>query len=306
MQALQCFASAVRVMALSAALLSAGNTVAQTRDPWPDPFARPNHESPDRPVKKEHRAPVVQPEVEATASNVNAKERQKARLAFGLGLGVPELYPLEGIYVVNRWVAIRGFYVWPVPFNIRVEMPADVISKKGIIVEHPDLTVNFKAVYGPQYGFESLVFPFGGGFHLFAGASYRKLSLKGGVTSKLLLRAEGGGDPLTTNSSVRLYADAATAQYVARGGLGYLFFSPMGIYINLFAGYSKPYKAHSNINVDADILNEQATNPEDVRAALDELKQVKEREMEGKALKAMEPAETLSLPILGFTLGVYF
>ena len=228
------------------------------------------------------------------------------RGALGFGLDIPEFYPVEGFLLINRWVALRAFYVWPIPFNVRVEMPADVISKKGIIVEHPDLVVNFKALYGPQYGLEGLVFPWGGGFHVFAGASYRRLSLKGGVTSGLILRSEPNGPPLETNSSVRLYADASTAQYVLRGGVGYLLLSPMGIYFNVFLGYSKPYKAFSHIDVQGDVLNQKATNQEDVRAALDELKAVKEAEMEDKALTAMRPAEKLSLPIVGFSFGVYF
>ena len=279
----------------------AAQSKAQTGDPWSNPQIRSREVS-----KPGHQPPRPQrPRLDESPKKPDWL-LPEPRVAFGVGLDVPELFPLEAYFFYNKWLSIRSFYVWPLPYKVRVEMPRDVVSKKGFIVEHPDLNINFQLIYGPQYGWETMVFPFRGRFHLFGGASYRSLRLKGVVQSNLILRAEAGGEPLETNSSVRIEADAATSQYVARAGLGYLYVAPMGLYFNFFAGYSRPYATKSGVEVKAAVVNTRASNQADVNAALEGFKEAKEAEMEATALKQMRPVEKLALPILGLSLGVYF
>ncbi len=157
----------------------------------------------------------------------------KPRFAIGGGLNVPELTPISGYMIFGKYFALRAFYSPPIPFKIRVEMPSDIIStKKKIGVANPDFTIRFKASYGPQYGFEGLVFPTGGTFFISAGGSFRQIDLRGETKSPLyvcsLIEAAKDppcGDPekrLTTSTEIELSAEARSTALLARGGAGWM------------------------------------------------------------------------------------
>ena len=55
--------------------------------------------------------------------------------------------------------------MFALPFNVRVELPADdIAAKQGVKIGYPAATLNFKAHWGPHYGMDALVFPFANAF----------------------------------------------------------------------------------------------------------------------------------------------
>lgn len=225
----------------------------------------------------------------------------------GIGVNIPDILPIEGLAFFNKYLAARLFFVPTIPFNIRVELPRDKLSSAGgIAVEHPDLDIKFRARYGPQYGAEVLVFPFADNFFLNFGTSYRRLTLKGGVESPLLLTATSTGTSTTTNTHFSIKTDAETSQIVTRLGAGW-FWKVFGSgYLMLNFGYTNPRASGSKVDVFVNVRNPNATEEGATTQAFDQLKTKKEAEMSQKAKEAMKPAEKLALPIIGITFGVLF
>lgn len=226
------------------------------------------------------------------------------QFGFGMGLNVPDIFPFEGYAFLNSHFAIRLFIVPTVPFNVIVQMPRDKISSTGgLAIEHPALDINFRARYGPQYGGELMWFPFADAFFLSAGSSFRKLSIRGGVESPLLLTASSTGESTETNTNFRVDAEAATSQIVTRFGGGWLWKTGLDSYFSLNFGYTMPKRAHSDVSVTVNVRNPN-TSDQALSSALKELKAKKEEETTKKAKDAVRPAEELSLPVLGLTFGV--
>lgn len=228
---------------------------------------------------------------------------QSIQFGFGMGVNVPDIFPFEGYAFLNSYFALRVFVVPTLPFNVIVQMPRDKISSTGgLIIEHPALDINFRARYGPQYGGELMWFPFGDEFFLSAGSSFRKLSIRGGVESPLLLTAASTGSSTETNTNFRVDADAATSQIVTRLGGGWLW-KTGDSYFALNFGYTMPKRAHSDVDVMVNVRNPN-TSDQVLTSALKELKAKKEEEATKKAKDAVRPAEELALPVLGLTFGV--
>lgn len=237
------------------------------------------------------------------------------RVALGVGLNFPELTPVEAYLLFGKWWGLRLFYSPPMPFNIRVEMPSDVLSSKnGVAVANPDFTIHMKAVYGPAYGAEVLGFPLGGSFFIAGGASYRKVELRGTARSPVLICsvAEAIKEPpcpdpdarLTTDTKLQLDADAVTSAMLARASLGWFWHISSAGYLALVGGATKPLHINRNVKVTASV---DSPGPDDnVNGALGEVKQEKEADLERKAIKAMQPVDQKVLPILGISAGVRF
>lgn len=228
----------------------------------------------------------------------------------GLGMNMPEIFPIESYYILNEYVTFRGFFVLPIPFDLNVNLPEGQASSKksGIAIRNPELDIQFDAVYGPQYGVEALFFPFGDELYLSMGLSYRTLNLDGGFTSNVIIMAQATGQAIKTDTEVSLYADATTAQFVTRMNIGWIWkdrtLMGQGFYTNLtLLGLTKPYKAHSQIKINGDVRNPTLKNSaedEELQAWI----QQKEKELEQKALKSMRVVEELSLPIIGISFGI--
>jgi hypothetical protein len=237
------------------------------------------------------------------------------RAALGVGLNVPEVLPFEGFLFFGRYFGLRLFFTPQLPLNIRIEMPSDVIStKKGIGVANPDFTIRMKAYYGPNYGAEALVFPFGGSFFIGAGASYRKLRLVGSAKSPILICSliEAAKEPpcgdadaaIKTETQLELKADATTAAVLARGGLGWFWHVGRSAYLMFNAGLTKPTRISRSVSVEANV--DSPGDDDDVSGALSAVKAEREADLEDKALKEIRPVEEKTLPILGLSAGIRF
>jgi hypothetical protein len=240
----------------------------------------------------------------------------KPRFALGGGLNIPEFVPLSGYMIFGKYFALRGFYAPPMPFKIRVEMPSDVIStKKKIGVANPDFTIRFKAIYGPHYGLEGMVFPFGGSFFVGGGASFRQIDLTGETKSPLYVCSliEAAKDPpcndpdkrLTTSTEIELSAEARTTAILARGSAGWMWHMGRVGFFTLYGGYTKPVKVKRYVEVTAD-LDTPASADEDLKGALSEVRVEKEAELREKAMTEITPTTERPIPILGIGIGFRF
>lgn len=238
------------------------------------------------------------------------------QVALGVGLSIPEILPIEGYLFFGRYFALRLFYTPSLPFNIRIEMPADVIStKKGIGVANPDFTIRLKATYGAHYGAEALVFPFGGSFFAMAGVSHRRMRLVGGARSPVLVCSlfEANKDPpcgdpnaaIETRTEIDIHADVETEAILARAGLGWFWHVGSAGYFMFNAGASKPSRIHRQVKVDAN-LDAPSTSDDEVTGALAQIKTEREADLEQKAVNEMRPVDEKVLPILGIAAGVRF
>lgn len=240
------------------------------------------------------------------------------RAALGVGLNVPELLPFEGWLFFGRHVALRAFYTPELPFNIRIEMPSDVIStKKGVGVANPEFTIRLKAYYGPHYGLEGLAFPFGGSFFVGGGAAYRAMRLVGSAKSAILVCSifEVAKEPpcpdpaasLRPDTKLQLDADARTSAILLRGMLGWFWDVGDWGYLSLQAGATRPTQIRRKVSVVATLDTPgSAEEDQDITGALAQVKAEREAELERKAIKEMRPVDTKLLPILGLSAGVRF
>jgi hypothetical protein len=236
------------------------------------------------------------------------------RVAIGAGLNVPELLPFEAYLLFGKYFAIRTFYTPVLPFNIRIEMPADVIStKKGIGVANPDFTIRMRAEYGAHYGAEAMYFPFGKSFFLAAGASHRRMRLTGDAKSPILVCSliEAAKDPpcadpdarLQTQTELQISADATTTALLGRGAIGGFWHVGRFGYFMMNLGYTKPLRIRRNVEVVTNVDGPSSNDPE-ITGAIAEVKAEREAELEKKALQEMRPVEERPLPIFGIAAGI--
>ncbi len=238
------------------------------------------------------------------------------RVALGVGLNVPELLPVEGYFFFGRHFGVRLFYTPPIPFNIRVEMPSDVIStKKGIAVANPDFDIRMKATYGAHYGAEALYFPFGGSFFLASGVSHRRMRLVGDAKSPVLVCSiiEAAKDPpcgdpnasIRTRTELGIKADAETTALLVRAAVGGFWNVGSFGYFMMNAGVTKPTHIERRVKVTTE-LDTPEEEDEEVKGALAQVKSEREADLHDKALAAMKPVEEKILPIFGIAAGVRF
>jgi hypothetical protein len=244
----------------------------------------------------------------------SAREWYQPAFALGIGASLPEVLPIEGYAFFGRYFALRLFYTPPIPFNIRVEMPSDVIStKKGIGVANPDFTIRLRAIYGAHYGAEALVFPFAGSFFLSSGVSHRRMRLSGSAKSPILVCSlvEAAAEPpcadpearIETATEIELKAKAETTALLMRASLGWFWHIGSAGYLSFSAGATKPTRIRSNVEVEANLDTPAEVDP-DIEGALAEVKAEREADLRDKAFKEMRPVEEKMLPIIALSAGI--
>jgi len=238
-------------------------------------------------------------------------------LAFGVGVNIPEVLPLDAHLVFGRWFRLRFFYGPPMPFKARVEMPSDLISaKNGVAVANPDFVIRMNAVYGPSYGVEAMVFPFVNSFFIAGGISARSFQLSGTAKSGVLVCSEieaakepPCGDPsarLTTRTELVVTAKAKTSSNLLRLSTGWLWQIADSGFFSVYAGAARPVGIRRKVSVTTGIDSHGGEGNEAISGALAQLKVDKESELESKALKEMAPYDEKTVPILGIGGGIQF
>jgi hypothetical protein len=229
------------------------------------------------------------------------------RGALGFGFNIPELLPIEAYLFTHHGISWRLFAVWPLPFNVRVEYARSVLATEGgLSVENPNLNIDFDGRYGPQFGLEALFHPFDDSFYTSIGLSYRELHLAGDLLSNVILTSSAGSAEL--NSLISLQAEARTRQVAARASMGWLWpISEHNAYCNLnLLGAVIPIGyTFSQVSMQADIVNPVATV--DVKnATIEEAERSFADDLARQAEDSLEPLESLVLPIIGISGGIYF
>lgn len=238
----------------------------------------------------------------------------KPSYALGIGLGIPEILPLDGYAFFGRYFALHVFYMPSLPFKARVEIPTDVISaKQGSAVANPDFTVFFKGSYGAAYGADLMAFPFAGSFFVGAGISQRRLGIRGNAESPILAcslleaaKEPPCGDPnarLEFKTKLALTADVSTAAFVNRLHAGWFARIGNAGYLTFHFGYARPWSIHRNVSVKASLDSPSAADDE-ITGALAEIRAEKEDEMRRKVLQQVQPLDEKGLPILAIGTGI--
>lgn len=268
-------------------------------------------------IDNESLYPESPPAVGRTKRRIKkARPWWQPRSAIGVGLNFPELIPFEGYLFFGRYFGLRLFYTPPLPFNIRVEMPADVIStRRQVGVANPDFTIRLKATYGAHYGAEALVFPFGGSFFIATGVSHRSMRLIGDAKSPILVcslieaaKEPPCGDPaarIETQTELEIKADARTTALLTRASVGWFWDVGSWGYLMFNAGVTKPSHIRRNVKVEAN-LDQPSTVDEEVSGALAQVKAEREADLAEKAKNEMRPVDQKMLPILGLAAGIRF
>jgi hypothetical protein len=235
-------------------------------------------------------------------------------LAFGVGLGIPEIIPLEGYAFFGRHLAIRAFFTPSLPFNIRVEVPSDVISaKQGLAVANPDFTAQFKGSYGATYGASLLYFPFGGSFFVGGGISQRRLKLAGDASAPVLVcsiieaaKEPPCGDPsarIETKTRLALEADVSTTSLINTIETGWFARIGGSGYLTARFGFALPWGINRTSTINA-TLDGPSSTPDDISGALADIRTEKEAEMRKKVLQEIRPLDEKGLPIVAFGAGI--
>jgi hypothetical protein len=251
-----------------------------------------------------------------------AKKRRRPRpwyqprAAIGLGVGVPELVTLESFIVFGKFFGIRAFFTPPLPFKIRVNMPAEVISTKNDIgVANPPYTVRFSAIYGANHGADLLAFPFAGSFFVGLGVASRTFNLKGQAKSPILVCSliEAVKEPPCNNPDARietlsqldLKAKAQSDSLLSRASLGFFWYVGRSTYLTLTLGALKPFKTHSHVKVDASI-DAPGDLDQEIAEKMVDIKSDRETEMAKKAQEEIEKIDKKLLPMASLSFGFRF
>lgn len=272
---------------------------------------------PFEPTKEYPEAPLKPRLLRRGPKSDRPTEERDLKFGLGMGTGIPELGLFEGFVRFGSYLGLRLYAMPVLPFNIRIEMPADVIStKKGIGVANPDYTIHLKALYGPQVGMDGQIFPFKGAFHIFFGLGYQKFVLTGTTRSGVLICSifDAAKDPpcgnatsaLKTRSELELDARLDSHSFVGRGGLGWQWIFFDTVYMRLVLGMAQPLAVHSDVKVQANIIAPGYESDEILQGALGEVKAAKEAEMQEKARAEVRPYLEKRLPLLGLSLGYSF
>ena len=295
-----------KLAAVLAALLAWPSPTASAAPPMPPSWGidvqQPSQgRAPSRRAKRKTRAP---------------RPWFKPRALLGVGLNIPELVPIEGYLLFGRHFGLRAFYTPSLPFNLRVEMPADVISssRQGVSVANPDFNIRLKASYGAHYGIEALGFPMGGSFFIAAGVSHRRMRLSGEARSPILVCSsiEAQKEPpcpdaaarIQTDTELTIATDVETSALLTRFAVGWIWDIGSFGYLTLNAGATKPTKITRSIKVDANV--DAPGDDSELTGALAAVKADREADLAAKALKEMRPVEEKLLPILGLSAGIRF
>lgn len=234
----------------------------------------------------------------------NKKAKKESVHSIGLGLSIPDIFPLEYTYKISSKFDFQAFIVPPLPFNIRVELPRDQISSsKGFTIDQPELDIELKAVYGPQFGVGARWKPFASGFYTSLGLGYRKLRIKGSAQSPLIISYTGVETETRTEFGVNV--DAVTESLLLRVAIGWRWEFHSRQFLDFkFLGIGIPNVTQNTANVGTFI--DAPGDNDDVDGALADLADEKEIELKDKALTEMDPATSQALPILSLSFGFLF
>ncbi len=224
--------------------------------------------------------------------------------SLGLGFILLDYFPLEITKRWNDFIKTKIYYGFALPFKVSVEYSRGVLANEGnVSIENPDLNVDFTGQFGPQVGVDIQIHPFAGSFFLALGYGYRKLTLKGQLTSYLILTSSSGS--INTNSEIDIQASAWVKQRIARVYVGWQWQILSGLgYLTVPLGFSFPVTGSSSLTMKANLINPKATTPVE-NVILEKAEREFESDLEEQTRKDVQAVEILSTPIIGIVVGIH-
>lgn len=157
--------------------------------------------------------------------------------SLAVNAAIPDLWSMTLQWRLSQRFALELSAAPETKLNVRIEMPADLIStKKNVGVANPAYTITSKAGSGPGGGIAGVFYPYlsgrdGGGWFIGTGAIYRRLTLTGLTKSPVLICSliEAQKDPpcgdadaaLVTRTQFVIDADIESSGIALRGWTGW-------------------------------------------------------------------------------------
>ncbi len=128
-----------------------------------------------------------QPEPAPSKPGKNAKtksqkpQKQVKKLTFftGIGLGIPEVIPIEASVKFGQRFALR-LYIAPPVINVKMPVYLPEYSTSLILAKiyAPNQTLTANVSYGPHFGMEAMLFPWSTNFYVMTGLGVRQITGK--------------------------------------------------------------------------------------------------------------------------------
>lgn len=266
--------------------------------------------------------PQVYHETSASESSPRPKKNgpppSNVKYNFGSTINIPEIIGFFGGLTYNRFSRAVLTFGLPLPVNVRVEMPSDIVkTNQTLAVATPANDVNFKVTYGPHFGARFEFHPFENSFFIGTSLTRRKITIAGVAESPILIcslieavkEPPCGRDEARIETATRVRIEAKSQLDTALFGLysGAKWELGDGIYSSLFAGIIKPKSIHRQVEIDASLISKTSEfETQEMGSALRSLEESKENEMRLKAIDAIAKVDEKTLPYIGLDLGWQF
>ncbi len=266
---------------------------------------------------------VLQPRYSMEEAPERKRASKKAKDAagdwsVGMTAGVPELlrFDLRKSFNPNFDLLLSIGPAWP--FDITVEMPSDVIKSdksNTLAAAYTSFDAKFKANWGPHLQLGGSWFPFGGSWLLFGAGGYREFSIKGEAQSQIRVCtiAEAAKEPpcgndqaaIQTRNSLQVKTKARVQSMTCTLATGWLWNAGESWEVLLLGGATKAIKNSYQVDVEAAIVDPDGV-PQELDAALLELKSKSEQDVKTKATTELERLQETLLPVLSIGLAYRF
>jgi hypothetical protein len=224
--------------------------------------------------------------------------------------GLPDVARLDYRYSLNSKLVLNLASSGPIPVNVDVEMPSDVIksdSQKSLAVAYPAFNARFDVTWGPHAYGGVIWHPFGGTWYTSVAAGFRYLKLSGQAATPLRICSiiEAAKEPpcgndqaaLQTRNSIALEAEITVTSLFSRFATGWNIPISSSFQGLIEAGLLVPLQNTIKTSVSANIVSPDGT-PEELSGALADLRSKSQKDLENKALKEITPVIEKPLPVL--------
>ena len=247
-------------------------------------------------------------------------DEDQHHVAFGVGVGSPDGLAFDVTVFISRHLALRAFGAPPISVPVTVHMDAETLATLGPYkIEEEPLDLDVRGHYGPQFGLDAMILPFGGTFFVSLGFSQRSVSASTAGSSSLHLcptsNASCGQLPLRPSlqdiplfTGVDASASVRSVSYMARGAIGWRWDLGDNGYLQLTAlGIAKPFSVARDVSVAASLrsplpapYNQYAQN------ATQQLVADRQSAAKTQIVAAIKPYDTAILPDVAIEAGLQF
>jgi hypothetical protein len=240
------------------------------------------------------------------------------RHAVSLWASLPEFARLEYRYSLSPKLAFFLGASGPMPINVNVSMPSDVITTdraKTLAVAYPAFDITFKIAWGPHIMSGLAWHPLGGRWYTTWAAGVRSITIVGNAASPLRVCSikEARKEPpcgndsaaIQTRNTIALETKASILSFAGRFATGWVFSIAPQFAIMAELGVFAPLSTKESIDVEASILSPDGT-PEEVSGALSDLREKSQKDLATKASSELGKVINKMLPVAGIGMAYRF